>query len=375
MAIEIAPIKKPRLFGSWLLFQEQFKRALKPNYLPIKERMFFIEQLVLLLSAGTSIYDSLITIESQVQHKILKRVINDLIEKIAGGKSFSESLQAHTDVIPRAYVSLIEASEKGGFLHEVMLEILNLEKKREQLKSTMISSLSYPFFMVVFSIGVVIFILTFIFPKFAEMFAVLGDKLPLATEILMAISGVLQEYFRYIIVGLCLILWFAQKFFESDQGKSLANRFKLHCVGIKHIFMQIYLINIMRVLGLSLKNGVSMMEALYSCRNVVDNHLYQHFIDSVTEELKEGKGISPAFRNSRYVPVLVKQMMTMGEESSSLPLVAERIADYYEEKLSENLKLISKIAEPFMLLIMGLVIGGIVSALILPLFKLSQGVG
>jgi len=174
-----------------------------------------------------------------------------------------------------------------------------------------------------------------------------------------------------LIAGLAALGWGL----HTPAGSHALDNLKVRVVFVRTIFLQIYLTQSLRVLGLSLANGVSVMDALSSCRDVVSNRIFRQFITEVEGKVKEGAGFSAAFQEADFIPPTVRQMVTTGEESGNLAHVLGRIADYYERELGRRLATFSRVIEPVMLLVMGVVVGLIVSSLILPIFKLSRAVG
>jgi type II secretory pathway component PulF len=341
----------------------------------VTERLFFTEQLSLLLETGTPLHAALQALRKQIHNPGMARVIDDLLEDITSGKSFSHALSKHPDLFPGTYTSLVSAAEEGGFLDRVLLELMNMDEKREQLRSTVVSALSYPGFLITFSIFVVIFVLVVVFPKFADMFSSIADQLPATTLVLMRTSHFLIQYWIPVtagsIAGIISLGWWL----HTAAGKAVMDRLKLKVAGLRDIFLQIYLIQSLRVLGMSMANGVSVRDALVSCREVVSNRVFQNFLISVENKVNEGEGFAAAFQAADFIPPLVNQMVTTGEETGNLPKVLSRVADYYERELAKKLAAFSRMVEPIMLIVMGGVVGLIVSSLILPIFKLSQAVG
>ena len=340
-----------------------------------RDRIFFTEQLSLLLETGTPLHAALQALEEHIDNPAMGKIIDCLIEDVTSGKSFSFALAKHPDLFSGTYVSLVGAAEEGGFMDSVLLELMKMDEKREQLRSTVVSALSYPCFLVGFSIFVVIFVLVAVFPKFSDMFSAIADQLPVTTIVLMKASHVLIQYWipitAGIIAGLTGLIWWLR----TTPGKDALDRLKLKVFGIRDIFIQIYLIQSMRVMGLSLGNGVTVPDALASCREVVSNKVFQRFLTGVEEKVNEGGGFAAAFQTEDFIPPLVRQMVTTGEETGNLPKILSRIADYYERELAKKLAAFSRMVEPIMLIVMGGVVGLIVSSLILPIFKLSQAVG
>ena len=339
-----------------------------------KDRMFFTEQLALLLETGASLHGGLQALKSQTDNPAMIRLIDTLMLDIAEGKSFSFALSRHPKVFSTIYVNLISASEVGGFMHQVLEQLLEMDEKREKLHSTLVSAFSYPVFLVVFSIAVVLFVLVVVFPKFGDMFEAIADQLPATTVVLMAASNLLTEHWLPILGGFVMGLISIHYWMKSPGGVQRLDHFKLSAPLFKDIFIQLYLVQSLRVMSLSLHHGVSIMDTLSTCKDVVSNVVFRRFITDVEARVQEGAGIATGFSNSNFIPPIVVQMITTGEQSGNLPKVMGRVADHYERELSKRLTALSKLAEPVMLLVMGGVVGLLVSSLILPIFKLSRAV-
>jgi type II secretory pathway component PulF len=347
-----------------------FKKRIGPQ-----ERKFFTEQMALLLETGTPLLASLQALERQVDNPAMSELIKQLIEDIGQGLQFSKALAKHPKVFSQTYVNLVAASEEGGFMHEVLEQLLLLDEKREALRQTMMSALSYPVFLLVFALGVVVFVLVVVFPKFADLFSQIEDQLPATTVVLMATSEILQQHWIAILIGCVVAIGAVTIWSHTPSGKHKIDWARLNLPFVRTIYIQMYLVNSLRVLSMSLGNGVGMMDSLHACKYVVDNSLFQQFIGHVEDQVENGNGITAGFRDTHFIPPIVEQMISTGEETGSLPRVLQRLALYFETELTARLNTLSRLAEPIMLLIMGGVVGVIVSSLILPIFKLSRAVG
>ncbi len=338
------------------------------------DRMFFTEQLALLLETGESLHGALTTIVTQTENKRMREVVEKIAQDISEGQSFAGALKHHDTVFPSTYVNLIAASETGGFMHEVLQQLLEMDHKREELRNTLVSAATYPAFLISFSIAVVIFVLVVVFPKFESMFSSIYDQLPLSTRALMATSNVMREYWYLLVGGFTGFFLIVRQWLISEQGRRKVDHLKLHMPGVRDIFSQVYLTQALQVLGLSLNNGVSVVESLESVRDVVKNSVFRELITEVEEKVQAGAGVASGFEDSTFIPDLAKHMIATGERSGNLGKVMSRIADYYGAQLTKRLEMLSKLAEPLMLLVMGVMVGVLVSSLILPIFKLSRAV-
>lgn len=370
MALELneAPVTRSQGMPgvpSWRLF--------KPK-LTATDRIFFTEQLELLLDTGVNLHAALTTLKGQSTSTELRKLLEELCNVVAGGKPFSEALAQHPDVFPANYVNLVGAAESGGFLPAVLRQLLEMDEKRENLRSTLVSALTYPAFLAVFSLAVVIFILVVVFPKFGKLFVSIKDQLPATTLALMWVSDMLRQHWAVVTGGLGIMAYALRQFLISKAGRLQVDRLKLHMPVIRDIFMPVYLIQILRTMGMSLGNGVSIVNALHGCRDIIDNRSICAFLSEVEARVRQGTNFSDAFREGSFVPPLVKQMIMTGDETGNLGKVMIRVAEYYERELDKRLQKFSKIAEPVMLLVMGVVVGVLVSSLILPIFKLTRAV-
>ena len=339
-----------------------------------QDRMFFTEQLALLLETGMALVPALEALANQASNPAMRTVIEKLKIHISEGGTLAQGLAQHPEVFNTTYINLVAASEAGGFLHEVLAQLLASDEKREELRSTVVSALAYPAFLAGFSILVVIFVLVVVFPKFADMFTRIADQLPGTTLFLMQASDLLRLHWMETIAVVAGVGFGLHRWLSSKTGAAWADRVKLTLPVLKDIMVQLYLVQTLRVMSLSLGRGVSIVDTLDSCRDVVANGLFRGFLKGIESSVKEGGTVAAGFENVPFIPDLVKQMVTTAETSGNLAVVMGRVADFYERELGKKLTALSKMAEPVMLLIMGLVVGIIVSSLILPIFKLSRAV-
>jgi len=340
-----------------------------------QDRMSFTEQLALLLETGMPLHAALNALRAQSENPAMRKIIGALAADVESGQRFSQALTRHPELFSTTYVHLVAASEGGGFMHEVLEQLLGEEQRREQLRSTLLSALTYPMFLAGFSVLVVIFVLVVVFPKFGDMFARIADQLPSTTIALMWFSDVLRLYWWQWLVGITALFFLTFRWLRTEAGAATVDRLKMRVPFFRDIFVQLYVTQSLRVMSLSLGNGVSITETLEACREVVSNREFRSLLRTVEKTVHEGGLISTGFTDSKFIPELVKQMITTAESSGNLAPVMGRVAEHYERELNRKLVALGKMAEPVMLLVMGVVVGILVSSLILPIFKLSKAVG
>jgi type II secretory pathway component PulF len=339
-----------------------------------RDRTFFTEQLALLLETGANLYQALRLLRELTANPAMAAVVDQLLADVAEGRPFSQALAKHPRVFPPTYVNLVAASESGGFMHKILVELKAMEEKRAALKNTLVSALSYPAFLLLFSFAVVVFVLVAVFPKFDKLFASIHDQLPATTKLLMGTSDLLVDHWQYVLLATGGAAAAVARWVTSGTGRATIDRLLLRLPYVRNIFGELYIVQALRVISLSLANGVPMVETLRACQDVVQNTVFRAFLGGVEKLVQEGGGLARAFEQAPFVPAIAKAMIRTAEESGALAPVAARIAEYYEQELARRLKTISRLAEPIMLLVMGAVVGLLVSSLILPIFKLARAV-
>ncbi len=340
----------------------------------ILDRMVFTERLALMIETGSPLFDSLGTIKKGISNPAVASSISRMEDSIDNGGSFAQALSQERELFDSPYVNLVAAGEKGGFLPEVLKQLYLADKKRTELNSIVKGAMFYPAFLLFFSVSVVVFVLLVVFPKFQDLFSSLGDNLPLSTRILMQISGFMLQHWSYIVVGFVGVLAVLMLWLRKPSAKIWTDKLKLRLPVFREIIIQYYLLQTLRILALSIKNGVNVLDAIRGCRDIVNNSVYKKFLDDTANTVENGSGISEGFEKSPFIPDLVKQMVATGDQSGNLAVVMARIAEHYENDLNKRIVALSKLAEPVMLLFMGAFVGLMVSSLILPIFQLSRAV-
>jgi type II secretory pathway component PulF len=369
MPIEIAPP------ASSVRTTEVRSPLVRDRKFSAQDRMFFAERLGLLLETGTPLHPALETLAGQARAGAPALVIGDLSVEVASGRSFSEALAAQPAAFPETHVNLVAAGERGGFLPEVIGRLLEMEERARELRSTLVGALSYPAFLTVFSFAVVVFVLVVVFPKFSEMFAMIVDDLPVTTRFLMAASDLLRNNAVVVTVAVVGAAGGAWRLVASEQGREWLDETSFRLPGIRTLVSELYLVQFLRVMSLSIGHGVPVVEALDAARSAVASPRFRRFVHGLRQNVTDGRLLSAGFQNVDFVPELAAQMVATGEESGSLALVMGRLADFYEREWRRRIEAAAKMIEPALLLVMGVVVGMIVSSLLLPIFMLSRSVG
>lgn len=377
MAIEFGPAKT----GTHMVpaaparrFSLNTRITLGSRAVGVPERMVFTERLALLLETGVTLAEAIKVLHRQTEDPRVADILGAIADSVSEGNPFSVALGRHPDMFSRTYVSLVAAAEEGGFLPEVLEQLHAMDEKNSELRSNIISALSYPGFLLVFSFAVVIFVLVVIFPKFQVLFMSIRDQLPGPTLVLMFMSDMLRKYWWLILLLLGGGLGLLMSWLRTPAGKRTVDQLKLRTPVVRDIFIQIYLNQTLGVLGMSLANGVPITAALKAAQEVVDNGVFYDFLQTVQRHVNEGRGVAAGFVEAEFMPPMVRQMIATGDQTGNLAKVMTRVAEYYGRELNKRIHILAKAVEPVMLLVMGVVVGLIVASLILPIFKLSRAV-
>jgi type II secretory pathway component PulF len=341
---------------------------------PVKSRelMFFTSQLSLMLEIQTPLTKALKAIGDEIKNPAFKAIATILCQDIEEGRQLSEALSRHPQVFDNKFVSMVKAGETGGFLEKILDRIVEMQERRQALITQLKTALTYPAVLCVFGFLVIVFILVFVLPKFTAFFAGKESLLPWSTRFLMVASASLQHYwwvYVLAIAGLVLGLRFLGK---SRQGRTLRDRFFISGPMISGLSNKIYTCEMLRTLGYLIESQVPLLEAIKVTIPTIWNQYYRRFLDEIRDTVDQGGRFAEPFAANPHIPNTVKQMVTIGEEVGKLPMVMLRLARFYDTEIEQELKKFAAMIEPAALIIMGGVVGMIVSSIILPMFKLSQ---
>ncbi|MCB1742542.1 MAG: type II secretion system F family protein [Gammaproteobacteria bacterium] len=339
-----------------------------------RERTSFTERLALLLAIGTPLHQALESLRGQTGDPRFAAVLSDIADRIEGGESFSTAVTRYPDLFPPTFMYLVRAGEEGGFLASVLRQLSLLDERMAELRGAMSAAMAYPVFLLLVSLSVIGFVLGFLFPKFELMFAQLGDQLPVLTRVLLGISALLREHAVLVCLAAIGAGVLVYLLFSRPSVRLLCERMKLGTPFIGDLFLQIYMVQSMRVLGLSLAHGVPLVAALRSCRDLIRNPHFAEVFERAEQAILNGGSLSGALERGSRLPTLASQMLMTGEAAGDIGGVAQRLADHYEKQLERRVKLYSRVVEPLMLLLMGVLVGMVVMSMILPIFQLSRAV-
>lgn len=331
----------------------------------------FTRHLSELLNASLTLYNSLNVIENQFENKNLKTMIKALKGHIKDGKKFSEALKNYPGIFSELYVNIARSGEESGSLDEALSNIADLLDKDEDMRSKIIAASAYPMLMAAVGLGTIFILVTFIVPRLVNMFVEMEAKLPLSTRMLIAISGFARDYWIWMIffTGSAIVLF--RKSSLNPSVKIKLDRIKLGIPIFGALIKDAELARFSRTFSMLLKNGVPMLDSLKIVSGVITNSAIKEDAGLIYEDIKAGSSLSNAVKKSRSFPLLAGNMIVVGEEGGFLDKALLNVARNYEKSLELGVKVITSLLEPAFILVMGLVIGFIVVAMLLPVFQIS----
>jgi general secretion pathway protein F len=332
----------------------------------------FTRQLADLMRAGVPLNRALHTLAAQTSNLTLAETIDEIEKQVSGGASLHEALGKFPGLFSGLYLSMVRAGEAGGFLEDVLLRLALFIEKDQDLRSRISSAMAYPILLVVIGSAAIIFLMVFFIPRFSEIFKKMGDSLPLPTQIVMAVSYSLRDYWMFVAVGLVALVITWKRVLVTGPGRRVVDRLRVQIPLFGEIVKKNAVSRFTRTLGTLLKSGVAILGALDISKAAMANAVLMEDIDEASAGVKQGKGLAEILRSSRYFPAMVIDMIAVGEESGNLDEVLINVADSYDIQVERAVRVFVTLFEPALLLVMATVVGFIVIAMLLPVFTLSS---
>lgn len=338
-----------------------------------KKLCTFTRQFSTLQDAGLPILRSLRILEGQMKPGLLKNAVGDVVEDVESGSTLSEAFSKHPKCFDRLYVNMVKAGEAGGALEVILQRLADFKEKAQALKSKITGAMIYPSVVIMVAVSILCFIMIFIIPKFEKIFKDFNMKLPALTLALMATSKWVATYW-YVIPLVPLSFWLLLKLIRMNRlGAYVMDRVNLWIPVVGSLIEKTAIARSTRTLGTLVASGVPILEALGIVRDTCTNQVFERLYQRVYESIREGDTISQPLRESRLVDDMVVNMVDVGEETGDLDSMLYKIADIYDAEVNVVVESLLSLLEPIMIVFLGLVIGGIVIALFMPLIGMLEG--
>jgi len=346
--------------------------ASKPSQ---KHLLDFTTQLSVMMRAGINLRSALDGIADQTTHAGFKKILLQIKEDVEAGKQFSEAIARHQKLFGPLYFNMVQAAEMAGSFADALDRIAGYIAQQMETKKMVIGASIYPAIIGLLATAVTIFLLTFVLPKFYGIFEGKEDVLPWATVFLMGLSRGMIAHWPFILGGIGVVLISFYAFLRTEVGGFWLDKTKISIPVVKNMFRSLYLSRGLQTMGQLINAGVPMLDTLAITGEISGNRLYKRVWQGVYAAVKQGRKIAQPLQKDRMLPKSVCQMIAAGEESGKLGEVLDQIAIYYHKALKDQIKAVTGLIEPIMIIIMGSVVGFIAMAVILPIFKMNQLVG
>jgi type IV pilus assembly protein PilC len=342
------------------------------NRINTKQRVIFSRQLSTLINAGLPLVQSLEHVRGQTSNKALQVIIGKVITDVEAGSTLSDALARHPKVFDTVYISLVAAGETSGTLDKSLERLADQQEKDAEIISKVRGAMIYPFIVILVMIGVVTFMLVTVLPQVQTLYEGLpGATLPLFTRILLTISNFIRHFWWLVLILLGVLAFLTTKWARSGPGKQVVDRLKMTMWPIGPLLMKLYMARFARTASTLVGSGVPMLKMLGTTSGAINNVHVAASINRAAEKVKGGVALSDAMAGDPNFLELVPNMVKIGEQSGSLQDMLAKVADYYEKEVDNQIKAISTLVEPILMVVIGIVALIIVAAVLLPIYSLA----
>jgi type IV pilus assembly protein PilC len=340
-----------------------------------KDVILFCRQFSTMIDAGLPIIQCLDILQAQQDNPTFKKTLKEIKESVESGQTLAEALKKYPKQFDTLFVNMIAAGEAGGILDTILQRLSAYMEKAAKLKAQVKGAMTYPAITMAVAIIVVAVIMIFVIPVFEAMFADFGGALPLPTQYVVAASDFARGYW-YIIFGACVLFGIAfKKFYATEKGRGMADSASLKLPIVGPLLRRVAVAKFTRTMGTMLSSGVAILEALEIVAKTAGNKTVEEAIYATRGGIAEGRTMSDPLSESGVFPAMVCQMISVGESTGALDDMLEKIADFYDEEVDQAVENLTAAIEPVMMVFMGVVIGGLVVSMYLPIFKMAGAVG
>ena len=350
---------------------------LGPVVMKGKDLTVFTRQLAILLDAGLPLIRSLKTLERQAKNPSVKTILGKVAYSVEGGSTFSEALAQHPKSFDKLYLNMIRAGEAAGKLELILTRLAGFREKAAKIAGKVKSAMVYPAIVLTIAIGITIFLMIFIVPKFEVMFSEMldGAQLPAITRFVMGVSRWMQDNIIAAIVIVIVLVIATKLTLKTEKGRFYFDKGIYNAPVIGLLISRNAISKFSRTLGTLMGSGVPVLNALQIVRDTAGNELVSKAVQQVHDAVKEGEPMAPPLSATKIFPDMVISMIEVGEETGKLPDMLEKIADTYDEEVDNAVSALTSMIEPLMIVFLAVIVGGIVIALFSPLITIIQTLG
>ncbi|MEK7208642.1 MAG: type II secretion system F family protein [Patescibacteria group bacterium] len=354
--------------GSWLT------RLLSSSRVKNKDVVMLSRQIATLFEAKVSALSTFRMLATESENPNLRRILTEITDDIKAGVPISDALSKHPKVFSDFYVHMVAAGEESGKISDNFNYLADYLERAYELSSKARNALIYPAFIILSFVGVMILMLTFVIPRLTDILKETGQEIPIYTKIVIGISDFFVNYGVFLFILLVILAVFVTRYVKTNIGKASLSRFKLAVPYIGNLYRKIYLSRIADNLSTMLTSGISMVRAIEITSEVVDNEVYRGILIEAGANLKSGSLISAVMYKYHEIPTIMVQMMKVGEETGKLGFVLQTLSRFYRREVENEIKTLVDLIEPAMIVILGVMVGILLTSVLMPIYNLAQGI-
>ena len=339
-----------------------------------KDKIVFTRQLATLIGAGLPLAQSMRTVHEQTQNKKMQEIVQEVIADIEGGKQLSDSFAKHPEVFDKVFIALVSAGEASGTLDDALRRVAAQQEKDAAMMSKIKGALTYPVIVLVVILLVVGFMLLTVVPQVKNLYKDLGKELPVLTQIMVGTADFFINYWWIVVILLGIGGYFFGQWLKTESGIRWKDLFNLNVPMFSGMFRKLYMARFTRTGQTLLSTGVAMLDMLQITSEAVNNTVVSEGITRSIDKVKGGKALSASLKNEEYVLEMVPQMIKIGEQSGKIDDMMGKCAQIYEDELDEEIRTISTAIEPVLMVVLAIVAGGMVGAILFPIYSLVNGI-
>lgn len=337
--------------------------------------VLFTRQLSTMIEAGISLVQALTALYDQCdakKQKNLRNIISDVTTRVQGGETFHESIAKHPRVFDRLFVSMVKAGEHGGLLAEILDRLAGFLEASARLRKKVKSAMTYPVIVICIAMAITTFLIVKVVPIFGEIFKDFGSKLPAPTQFLIDVSDFMRGEWYFLLMGIFGIVFGVRTFVRSTRGKQIWDKWKLKLPIFGPLIHKICMSRFARTFAQLIRSGVPILEVLDIVGGASGNHVVETSIKGVSADVEKGDNLSVALSKKTIFPPMMLRMVAAGEATGKIDTMLEKMADFWDEEIEAMLDALTSLIEPMLIVFLGVIVGGIVIAMFLPIFKLNE---
>ena len=344
---------------------------LKPNVTG-KDIVIFTRQLSTMIDAGLPLVQGLEILEKQQTNPTFKKALGEIRLDVEAGSTLADAMRKRPKIFDNLFTNMIEAGETGGILDTILSRLAVFMEKSMTLKKKIKGAMTYPVICLAISLLILVIILVFVVPVFSQMFEDFGSALPLPTQIIVNMSEFVKHYFMYLFLAIIAVFFGIKKIYSTEKGQVIIDRGLLRAPVVGVLLRKVAVAKFTRTLSTMLQSGVPILEALQVVAKTSGNKVIETAVFRVGDSIAEGRPLADPLEETGVFPNMVVQMINVGESVGALDAMLEKIADFYDEEVDQAVENLTAMIEPFMMVFLGGMIGGLVVAMYLPIFKIAS---